>query len=141
MNATETLICAISLIWLGALIGVSFIATPAKFLIAELELTTAIKVGRVTFKVFHYFEYAMLAAMVLALFIKPTTTSFVYWLVIVGIVLLQQLWILPELAKDSNALFARVNNAAGSAHKKYIVIELIKLITLAAYYPVLKMIK
>jgi len=45
-----------------------FIATPAKFLVAELDIVTAIKVGRATFGVYHYFELIIAVITGLALF-------------------------------------------------------------------------
>ena len=56
----------IAALYLGALIGVSFVATPAKFL-AELPLASHLEVGRATFSVFQGIELGL----VVALFVRP----------------------------------------------------------------------
>lgn len=51
-------------LWLGMLIGVSFIGTPAKFGAATLSLPVALDVGRTTFALFNWIEWGMLALLV-----------------------------------------------------------------------------
>ncbi len=46
----------VSLLWAGAVVGISFIATPAKFLAESLDRPTALDVGRTTFHVFGLIE-------------------------------------------------------------------------------------
>jgi hypothetical protein len=48
-------VCALiaAILWLGLLLGVSFLATPAKFLAPSLALPVALDVGRHTFAVFN----------------------------------------------------------------------------------------
>ena len=46
-------------IWLGLLVGVSFIATPVKFAAPTLELGPALDVGRVTFALFSKIEWGV----------------------------------------------------------------------------------
>lgn len=48
---------AVLFIWAGALIGVSFIATPAKFLVFSLDLSVALQIGQITFYIFNKFEW------------------------------------------------------------------------------------
>ena len=57
----------VPVLWLGLLIGVSFIATPAKFVAASLTLPVAVDVGRVTFAFFNEIEWGMFALLVIAI--------------------------------------------------------------------------
>ncbi len=52
---------ALALLWIGLLIGVSFLATPAKFLAASLTLPVALDVGRHTFAIFNRVEWLLAA--------------------------------------------------------------------------------
>src|SRR5665648_1182454 len=57
----------IAAVWIGMLVGVSFLATPAKFLAPSLTLPVALDVGRHTFSVFNRVEWAF--SVVLLLFV------------------------------------------------------------------------
>jgi hypothetical protein len=46
-------------VWSGLLIGVSFVATPAKFLAPSLQLPQALDVGRWTFHVLTLMEWTL----------------------------------------------------------------------------------
>ena len=54
----------IAMIWLGMLIGVSFLATPVKFVVADLSLPVALQVGQATFHLFAKVEWALTAALI-----------------------------------------------------------------------------
>jgi hypothetical protein len=60
MNTTENkllaLVVTLALFWLGLLAGVSFLATPVKFMAPSLSLPVALDVGRQTFSVFNPLE-------------------------------------------------------------------------------------
>jgi hypothetical protein len=55
-------IVAILFVWAGVLLGVSFIATPAKFLAPSLPMAQALDVGRWTFHVLSLVEWGFAAA-------------------------------------------------------------------------------
>ena len=59
-------IVAVLLLWSGLLLGVSFVATPAKFLAPSLPMAQALDVGRSTFHVLAQIEWAI-AVLVAAL--------------------------------------------------------------------------
>lgn len=54
---------AISLRWLGLLIGVAFLATPVKFLAPCLTMAVAFDVGRYTFAAFNKVEWLCAVAL------------------------------------------------------------------------------
>src|SRR5690606_30735313 len=49
----------LAVLWTGLLLGVSFLATPVKFLAPSLSLPVALDVGRQTFMVFNWVEVAL----------------------------------------------------------------------------------
>ena len=57
---------AIAWIWLGMILGVSFLAAPAKFMAESLTLPVALEVGRVTFGLFDRLEWLITAALLIA---------------------------------------------------------------------------
>ena len=51
-------------VWAGLLLGVAFVATPAKFLAPSLPLAQALDVGRWTFHVLSIIEWSLVATFV-----------------------------------------------------------------------------
>lgn len=60
-------IAAILFVWAGLLLGVSFVATPAKFLAPSLPMAQALDIGRWTFHVLAWIEWALVAVVALLL--------------------------------------------------------------------------
>src|SRR5690606_28813635 len=100
-------LAVVSLVWLGALLGVSFLATPVKFLAPTLTMPVALDVGRQTFHWFNRIEIVLaVAALVVAVAYdrprlldraaaRPYATVLAVVLAVgVG---LQALWLLPLL--------------------------------------------
>ena len=88
----------LSAVWLGMVIGVSFVATPVKFMAPSLELATALEVGRVTFFVFSRLEWLLaLAAVALATVIPAPRALAITLAVLVAILVIQTGWLLPAL--------------------------------------------
>src|SRR5262245_40748566 len=56
------ILSAFFFIWAGLLFGVSFVATPAKFLAPSLPMAQALDVGRSTFHVLALIEWALVVA-------------------------------------------------------------------------------
>lgn len=51
MNKSELTFVVLAAAWAGLILGVSFIATPAKFLAPSIALPVALDVGRATFRI------------------------------------------------------------------------------------------
>lgn len=58
-------------LWLGLLLGVSFLATPAKFLAPSLTLPVALDVGRHTFFIFNKVEWLLSIVLLLLVWVSP----------------------------------------------------------------------
>lgn len=55
---------AVALLWTGLLLGVSFLATPVKFMAPSLTLPVALDVGRQTFMALNWLELLLSALLV-----------------------------------------------------------------------------
>lgn len=64
-GAAVVALSVVALVWIGALLGVSFLATPVKFLAPSLSLPVALDVGRQTFRWFSRVELIFAAAALL----------------------------------------------------------------------------
>ena len=118
------------LVWAGIVLGVSLLATPAKFLAPDLSLTEALQVGRVTFQVLAVTETVLLTlAFVLTLLKPPVSSRSLLWpIVIAGVLLFQYFVLLRFLNFQTDQVMA--GEAPGQSsflHSSYIAVELLKL--------------
>lgn len=128
------LAAAVALLWAGLVLGVSFLATPAKFLAPSLSLPIALDVGRSTFHVSILCE-AALALSLLGLVLlrrRVSRTVGVLAAAAAAIVALQMFWLLPELDLRVAQVIEGVPLPPSSLHIFYIVADALKLILLVA---------
>lgn len=121
---------ALALVWAGMVLGVSFLATPAKFLAPSLPLPVALDVGRHTFRVFGRVELALAAA--LGLCAAAPARRRLLALAPGLIVLAQALWLRPRLdARTQQVVEGGVPPPSG-LHLAYVAGEAAKLAALLA---------
>jgi len=118
-------------IWLGILIGVSFLATPVKFQASGLDLAVALEVGQLTFRTFGRVEVVL----VLTLTLATIGASLPPWqrytsLLLLLIVTLQALWLLPALNARVMEVISGTMPAASFHHHAYAVFEMTKALLL-----------
>lgn len=125
---------AIALIWLGMIVGVSFLATPVKFVVQDLSLPVALQVGQATFALFTRVEWALAAALLVACAISPRTRplALAFAGLLAGAVVVQSAWLLPALDARATAIVAGVAPPPSAHHSLYAALEAAKALLLAA---------
>lgn len=125
----------LSLLWIGLLIGVSFIATPAKFRAPSLSVPAALDVGRVTFALFGRIEALLAVALVLSTldfssgqFRSAAITASAIAALIVGF---QTTWLRPILDQRVAQVIDGGDVSKSKVHTLYIGLEVAKLGLLA----------
>ncbi len=98
----DTALRFLSWVWLGLVVGVSLIATPAKFQADSLELDVALDVGRTTFALLARIQWALLLGLVLVALRarklgRLDNRHVIAVAAIATILVVQATWILPEL--------------------------------------------
>lgn len=124
---------ALALVWAGMLIGVSFLATPVKFLAPSLTLPVALDVGRQTFGVFSLVEIAL--ALVLgsaAIFSRRERNILIAAMLVSTFVALEVVWLLPVLDARVEVILNGGTPEESRLHSLYIIFESAKLLLLAA---------
>jgi hypothetical protein len=122
---------AVVIFWIGILVGVSFLATPAKFLAPSLSLPIALDVGRHTFAVFNKIEWLLAATLLLLLVLRPAHAAVATGATIaVLIVLVEALWLLHVLDQRVSLIISGQQPPASNLHNIYIAIEVAKLLSL-----------
>jgi len=119
--------------WSGMLIGVSFLATPVKFLAPSLSLAVALDVGRHTFAAFSKVEWG-LSLILLALLVAGLRErgAVVIAGIVAVLVAVEALWLLPVLDQRVGMIMAGQTPPPSRLHMLYIVFETLKLLGLIA---------
>lgn len=133
MLFNRLLVC-ISLIWLGMILGISFLETPVKFKAPSVTLEIGLDVGRQVFGVFNKVECALALAMMILIVITRQKNRLVIFLGVVWSSLaLQTFWLLPIL-DDRTALILQGQTPEPSyLHTVYVVLEVLKAVALSVY--------
>lgn len=119
---------ALALVWAGMVLGVSFVATPAKFLAPSLPRPVALDVGRHTFRTFGWVEAALAA--LLGLRMAGVRNRRLLALAPGLVVLAQALWLRPRLDARTRQVIAGRELPPSDLHVAYVASEAIKLAAL-----------
>lgn len=128
------LLVCISLIWLGMILGISFLEAPLKFMAPSVTLEIGLDIGRQVFGVFNKVECAMALAMAILVVIVRQKDRLVIALGLVWSSLaLQTFWLLPMLDDRVELILQGQTPAPSSLHTIYVVLEILKAVALAVY--------
>lgn len=121
----------ILILWTGLLLGVSFIATPVKFMAPNLSMAVALEVGKATFHIFNKIEWAMLLLTIFAAYLH-TSHTLKFWLlgILTLLMILESFWLLPALDTRADLVIAGGFAIPGKLHWFYVIADVLKLITL-----------
>ena len=133
------LVIPVSFIWLGLIIGISFIEAPLKFQAPGITIPLGLGIGRLVFSAMNKLE---LVLMTLAIFSALSTNrelkaGFYSVSLLTIILLFQTLYLLPALDERAELVLKGQFIPASYHHKLYVVLETIKLFALlftGSYY-------
>lgn len=124
----------VATLWLGLLLGVSFLATPVKFQAPSLTLATALEVGRATFALLIRVEWGLAALLALATaWTLRVQRGRGLWIGVGLLVLLlaaQSLGLLPILDERVARIIAADTPGSSWHHWAYVMLEAAKVVIL-----------
>lgn len=115
-------------LWAGMTIGVTMIATPARFTASTITRPIALDVGRVVFAALNKAELA--ALVILLIVVRASGAAVRLWSVCAALILIviaQSTWLGPELAERTQMIINGVEPAKSYAHALYSTLELLKI--------------
>jgi len=118
----------VCLIWFGMTAGVSLLAVPAQFGASSATRAVSLDVARTIFTTLNKAE--LIALVVLLIVVRVSGNARRWWAaasVLAFIVLMQTVWLLPELAERSRMILAGTEPPPSIAHAAYSTLELVKL--------------
>ena len=112
------------LLWLGLLLGISFLEAPVKFQAASLRRNVALDVGRHVFRASQWVQLA-LGAIALAIFVHAgAPRAAAAWLGGLAVLLLvQELWLRPALDRRILFIFQGGQPRGAGLHGLYIAAD------------------
>ncbi len=127
MDFADAVYILIAALWAGVIVGVSFLAAPAKFGASLLSRTAALDVGRRTFKILLRTEFGLALALGIVCALTPShQVRLIAWALLTVIVAAQYLWLWPALNARAQTIIDGNAPPPQSHHKVYIVIEAAK---------------
>lgn len=126
----------LSWVWLGLVVGVSFVATPVKFTADSLSRPVALDVGRATFQLLNRLEWVLvlgLIALAWQAWREASRPRFDIALVaaVAAIVALQTIWLLPALNDRVATIIAGSEPPSSPLHTIFGAFEVTKVTMLA----------
>ena len=128
------LIIFISLVWLGMIIGISFLEAPLKFMVPGITFEIGLRIGREVFNVFNKIECAMAIALAILIVIVRQRDRRLISLGVVWFALALQTFLLLPILNDRAELILQGQTPASSpAHPLYVLLEILKAAAIAVY--------
>jgi hypothetical protein len=124
----------ICLIWLGMVLGISFLEAPVKFQAPSVTLSIGLDIGRSVFGMFNKVEIAFgIITLFLIAIIKQRLQEIIPFMIVWALMILQTLWLLPFLNNRVELILQGQTPEDSVLHAVYIVMEMIKAVSLAIY--------
>lgn len=120
-------------IWIGLVIGISFLEAPLKFQAPGISLSLGLGIGKLVFGVLNKIEMlfsVLLIIMYAGIFKELNRWHFIAFITLVLIVLIQSIFLLPILDDRADMIISGNTPESTYHHIIYIVAEIIKLFLL-----------
>jgi len=137
MNTGPAIAVAVTFVWLGMVLAISFIEAPLKFRAPNVTLQIGLGIGRLVFRALNAIEVAF-AVVILVVIVTASTTGHLPVSVIVALLIAvaalaaQLVGVRPRLTRRSDKVLAGHDAPRSNAHHAYVGLEVIKVIALAA---------
>ena len=129
----NTLVGAVACVWLGLVVGISFLEAPLRFRAPGVTLAVGLGIGRVVFAALNRVEVVLAAAVVLAAVLGRHPLEVVVSAAIATVALLAQLvFVRPALVQRSNQVLAGEQGPRSRTHHAYVALEIVKVVALVA---------
>ena len=132
MSASTSVAVAVTFVWLGMVLAISFLEAPLKFRAPDVTLRIGLGIGRLVFRAVNAIELVLAAVLVIALRNLSRDAATVLRL-LAGVVLVAQLLVIrPRLTRRSDAVLSGHEGDRSHAHIGYVVLESAKVALLLA---------
>lgn len=131
MSPGTAVAVALTFVWLGMVLAISFLEAPLKFRAPNVTRQIGLGIGRLVFRALNIIEVALvivIAAVVLAN--PPAAGVIAAFLTVVAVLAAQLIAVRPFLNRRSAKVLAGLNAPRSRGHYAYVGLEAIKVIAL-----------
>ncbi|MBY4572914.1 hypothetical protein ACN94_04765 [Gordonia paraffinivorans] len=132
MSSAGAVVTAVTFVWLGMVLAISFLEAPLKFRAPGITLPLGLGIGRLVFRALNAAEAVWAVIVVVAVIVGswagpavPVAAG-----IAVGALLVQLVAVRPALTRRSDAVLAGHEGPRSSAHLVYVAIEVVKVAAL-----------
>jgi hypothetical protein len=131
MSAASAVVIAITFVWLGMVLAISFLEAPLKFRAPGVTLQIGLGIGRRVFRALNSVEVLFAVAIIVCLTIGDRAVPVVVALAVAFVALAVQLIaVRPALTRRSDAVLAGQTGSRSRGHYVYVGLEILKAIAL-----------
>jgi hypothetical protein len=131
MSAGPATAVALTFIWLGMVLAISFLEAPLKFRAPGVTLQIGLGIGRLVFRTLNTVEVLIAVGIGIALGLSnPCIGIVVIFAIAFGALIIQLAGVRPRLTRRSDAVLAGENAPRSHAHYVYVALEMVKLVAL-----------
>lgn len=132
MNSVAShLLWFLPMLWLGMVLGISFMEAPLKFRAPGVTVPLGLSIGRVIFRALNTVEAVLAVLLVLAALVAGASPGTFSWLGIATVILVVQVAVVrPPLSRRSDQVLAGAELPRSHAHYWYIGLEVAKVMAL-----------
>ncbi len=131
MSAGPAVAVAITFVWLGMVVGISFLEAPLKFRAPNVTLLVGLGIGRLVFRALNTVEvvFALVILAIVAAGPTPVRVAAAF-AVAVAALAIQLIAVRPGLTRRSDRVLAGLDAPRSRAHYAYVGLESVKVVAL-----------
>ena len=131
MSAGSAIAVAITFVWLGMVLAISFLEAPLKFRAPNVTLQIGLGIGRLVFRALNTVEVAFALVIVAIVASGPTPVRIaVVFAVAIAALAIQLIAVRPRLTRRSDRVLAGAEGPRSHAHYAYVGLEAVKTVAL-----------
>ncbi|OCB38942.1 hypothetical protein A5676_14645 [Mycobacterium malmoense] len=131
MSAPAAVAVAVTFVWLGMILAISFLEAPLKFRAPNVTLQIGLGIGRLVFRALNTVEvcFALLVVAIVVAGPAPVGITAAIF-VAAGALALQLIAVRPRLTRRSDSVLAGSDGPRSRAHYVYVGFEVVKVVAL-----------
>ncbi|MGZ5363751.1 MAG: hypothetical protein ACXWZR_06695 [Mycobacterium sp.] len=131
MSTGPAVATALTFVWLGMVLAISFLEAPLKFRAPGVTLQIGLGIGRLVFRALNSTEVLIAVGIAVALGLSnPRIDTVVMFAVAFGALIAQLAGVRPRLTRRSDAVLAGEDAPRSHAHYVYVALEVVKTVAL-----------
>ena len=131
MSTGSAIVVAVTFVWLGMVLAISFLEAPLKFRAPNVTLQIGLGIGRLVFRALNTVEVAFALVIVAIVASSPTPVRIaVAFIVAIAALAVQLIAVRPRLTRRSDQVLAGSEGPRSRAHYGYVGLEAVKTVAL-----------